>query len=70
MEEHFHMAVVVVCPAVGVFIPPPVVPATLDPGTSDESAAFIRFPTLDPRLRDRDVRFSPTPSASLFFLAD
>jgi hypothetical protein len=69
IDEDFPTVEVVVCPVVALCAPLPVAPATFDPGTSVESAAFIRFPTLDPRRRDRDVLFSPTPSASRFFLA-
>lgn len=43
--------------------------ATLDPGTSEERAAFIRFPMFEPRLREREVLFSVTPSASRSFRA-
>ena len=65
------LLVVVDSPTEGLLLlaPPPVVPVIFDPGTRDESAAFIRFPTLDPLRSDRDVLFSPTPSCSLLFLA-
>jgi len=40
--------------------------AVAAPGTSEERAAFMRFPTLDPLRRDTEVRFSPVdPSASI-----
>ena len=41
------------------------------PGASEDRAAFIFFPTLDPFRNDTEVRFSPKRSKStLFFLAN
>ena len=69
IDDDFPTIDVVVCPAVALFAPTPDAAVTFDPGTSDERAAFILFPTLDLCLREREVLLSVVPSASLFFLA-
>jgi len=61
---------VVVCPALVLSAPAlALLLVVTDPGASDESAVFIRFPTFDPRLRERDVLFFVPPSFSLVFLS-